>query len=270
MRDMTIGRYYSSESFIHSLDPRVKLLGALIFIISLFFFQSSFTYLFCLMIVLILLRLSKVPFFYLFKGLQGVILLLLFTFIFRSFLTEGEPFWNLWVFSLSWKGIYKAIRLTSRISLMILGASLLSYTTTPKEMADGFEHAIQFLRRFRFPVEDIVLTMTIAFHFIPIFHEEAQILIDAQTSRGVDFSKGGPILKIKRIFALLIPLFVSVIHHSSNLAMAMESRGYSGNNVSTKMYPLSYDSSDKKALAVTLIYIPAIVWIDVCIKFFLK
>lgn len=260
--DITVGRYYAACSAVHDLDPRTKLMAALVYIVSLFLVRNPLSYLLCLAVLLSLYHLAHVPMRYLLRGMRPILLLLIFTFLFRTFFSSGTPLWGWWVFQFTWNGFHKAVRLVSRIALMIAGASLLSYTTTPKRLADGLEKALSGLKKFHFPVEDLALMVTIAFRFIPVFNEEIGILMDAQASRGVDFERGGIWAKIKRIPSLVIPLFVSAMRRSSDLATAMEARGCSGENVCTKMYPLEYSTLDYRTYVLMLVYAAAIFAVD--------
>lgn len=150
IRDITIGQYYANTSIVHELDPRTKLMGVLVYVFTLFLVKNPFLYFVYLGIVLCLYYISKVPFSFMMKGLKGIIVLLIFTFCFRLICTPGTVVAQLWIFQITSEGIIKAVSLTSRIALMILGASLLSYTTTPKEMSDGMEKAFSGLERFHF------------------------------------------------------------------------------------------------------------------------
>jgi energy-coupling factor transport system permease protein len=143
IRDITIGRYYDSESVIHRMDPRTKLMGVLVYIISLFLVKNVWWYLGCLIVMLVLYRLARVPVGYLLKGLRGILVLLCFTFLFRMLYTPGDAVASVWIFTITKQGIWKAVQMTARIALMITGASLLSYTSTPKELADGLEKAFR-------------------------------------------------------------------------------------------------------------------------------
>ena len=250
IRDITIGQYYPSPSVIHGLDPRTKLMGVLVYVVTLFMVKNPLLYLGYLGTVLLLYRIAKVPYSFLMKGLKGILLLLIFTFCFRLICTPGELVASIWIFQITREGIVKAISLTSRIALMILGASLLSYTTTPKEMADGLEKALSGLEKFHIPIHDMAVIVMIAFRFIPILLEEINVLMDAQAARGVEFEKCSVWKKCKNVLTLLMPLFLSTVRRSSDLAMAMEARGYSGDQPTSKMYPLIYTKNDKIAYAV--------------------
>ncbi|MDO4312432.1 MAG: energy-coupling factor transporter transmembrane component T [Eubacteriales bacterium] len=247
IRDITIGQYYAEDSVIHTLDPRTKLMGVLIYVVALFLVKNSYVYFIFLALILMLYRVSKVPLSFLLKGLRGIILLLIFTFIFRLNSTPGAEIAHIWKITVTEEGMAKAISLTSRIALMIVGASLLSYTTTPKEMADGMEKAFSFLEKLHIPIHDMAVIVMIAFRFIPIMLEEMNVLMDAQAARGVEFDKCSILKKCKNVFTLLMPLFLSTVRRASDLAMAMEARGYSGDGKTSKMYPLAYKHCDTMA-----------------------
>lgn len=249
VRDITIGQYYAEDSAVHALDPRTKLMGVLVYVISLFIVNNPLVYLAFLGLLLFLYRLAKVPLSYLLKGLKGIIILLIFTFFFRLVCTPGTEIAHVWIFSVTREGVTKAVSLTARIALMIAGASLLSYTTTPKAMADGLERAFSFLEKIHIPIHDMAVIVMIAFRFIPIMLEEMNVLMDAQAARGVEFDKCSVFKKCKNVFTLLMPLFLSTVRRSSDLAMAMEARGYSGDRPMSRMFPLTYNKGDKIAYA---------------------
>ncbi len=249
LRDITIGQYYPSDSWVHRLDPRTKLMATLIYVVCLFLIRNSWLFLLALGLVLVSYRAAKVPMAYFMKGLKVFVLLLFFTFFFRMVATPGDEIVSFWIFKITEEGVAKAIRLTARIGLMITGASLLSYTTTPKELADGMTRACQPLQKIGFPVQEISIMTMIAFRFIPVLLEEANHLMDAQASRGVEFEDCSVITKCKNVFSLLLPLFLSSVERSVELAMAMEARGYSGEGETSHMYPLEYDTTDKRIYA---------------------
>lgn len=249
IRDITIGQYYAEESVIHRLDPRTKMAGVLVYIVILFLVQNPFWYIGCLAVILILYRLARIPYFYLMKGLRGILLLLVFTFFFRLISTPGTEIAHFWIFTITREGIYKAIRMTARIALMIVGASLLSYTSTPRKMADGLEKAFSFLEKVKVPIHDMAVIVMIAFRFIPIMLEEMNILMDAQAARGVEFEKCSVFRKCKNVGSLLMPLFLSTVRRASDLAMAMEARGYTGEHETSRMNPLIYKKEDYIAYA---------------------
>lgn len=254
IQNLTIGQYYPNDSVVHSLDPRTKLLAAFLYIVLLFLVQNSLWYLPIAGTLLLLYRLSKVPFSYFLKGLKGVILLLCFTFFFRMTLTPGTEIAGFWIFTITQEGIAKAIHMTVRIALMIAGASLLSYTSTPQNLCDELEKSLHFLGNHKVPIHSMSVILMIAFRFIPIMIEEMNILMDAQAARGTEFQQCSVWRKSKNMIVLLVPLFFSTVQRASDLAMAMEARGYRENGEVSRMYPLCYTDADRKAKFAIWLY----------------
>lgn len=254
IRDITIGRYYEEESLIHKLDPRTKLLAALCYIVILFLIKNPWMYIVSLLAVVILYKLAKVPAAYFCRGLKGISVLLVFTFLFRLLLTPGTVLFEWGFVEITRQGILKAVSMTSRIALMITGASLLSYTSTPKSLADGLEEAFSFLEKIKIPIHEMAMIVMIAFRFIPIMIEELNVLMDAQAARGARFEDGKFLEKCRNMCNLLMPLFLSTVRKASDLAMAMEARGYTGERQNARMNPLVYKKADKTAYAVIGVY----------------
>lgn len=257
MRDITIGQYYPVSSIIHSMDPRTKLMSVLLYIVALFLVKNPLWYIAFLIITLAEFRLAKVPFSYFLKGLRPIVILLVFTFVFRALATPGDTAAEFWIFELTKEGILKGAQLASRIALMIVEASLLGYTTTPKEMSDGLARAFRPFQKIGLPVDEMSVMVMIAFRFIPVMLEEANDLMDAQASRGVEFENCSVFTKTKNVFSLLMPLFIGSIERSSELAMAMEARGYSGDKPRSKMYPLKYGRNDMLAYVFSSVLLTA-------------
>ncbi len=263
IRDITIGQYYDVPSVIHRLDPRVKLMGVLIYIVALFLIRNPVLYIVPLVVTIVLYAAAKVPASYFFKGLRGIILLLLFTFVFRMLYTPGDVIASFWIFNITSQGVVKAIQMTARIALMITGAALISYTSTPKALADGLEKAFSCFQRIGIPVHDMAIIVMIAFRFIPIMFEELNLLMDAQAARGAKFSEGNILQKCKGVITLLLPLFMMSVNRSSDLAMAMEARGYSGSHEVSRMYPLRYRTADYVSYVLLALYLAAFIFIRV-------
>lgn len=253
LKDITIGKYYNRKSLIHNLDCRTKLASTILFIIAIFWVKNPIVYIPCFVYVLILYKLANIPISHMIKGLKGFAVLLVFTFIFQSSITAGREIFSIGFITFTYEGIFKAIRLMSRIILMVLSASLLSYTTTPSQMASGLEKSLSFMEKFKVPVHEMAMMVSIAFRFIPVFIEEVNIIMEAQTSRGVDFYSGSVFKRMSKVMPLVIPLFVSAISRSSDLALAMEARGYSSASERTKFRPLVYTKNDFIAYAVAII-----------------
>ena len=255
IRDITIGQYYPTDSVIHKLDPRVKLVGTIVFIISLFVFRSWVGYVLATLVLAAVIKISKVPFKFMIRGLKSIVILLLITVIFNLFLTPGEKLIQIWKLRITKEGVVTAVFMIFRLMYLIIGSSVLTLTTTPNHLTDGLEKGLNPLKKIKVPVHEISMIMSIALRFIPILLEETDKIMKAQMARGADFESGGLIKKAKSLVPLLVPLFISAFRRSNDLAMAMEARGYRGGDGRTKMKPLVYKNRDKIAYGVIALYI---------------
>ena len=256
IRDITIGQYYPAESEIHKLDPRTKLAATAVYIISLFAFKSVAGYILAGGFLAIVIKLSKVPFSYIVKGLKPILFLLLFTAGFNLFLTPGQTvLFQAGFLKLTMEGVETAVFMAVRLIMLIIGSSLMTFTTTPNRLTDGLEHVMRPLKKFGVPVHEISMMMSIALRFIPILLEETDKIMKAQTARGADFESGGLVQKAKSLIPLLVPLFISAFRRANDLAMAMEARCYNGGEGRTKMMLLQYKERDKKAYLLLAGYV---------------
>ena len=268
LRDITLGQYYPADSVIHKLDPRVKLFGTLIYIISLFVFKGLPAFILAAIFLVVLIKLSKVPFSYMVKGLKTLVLIMLFAAVFNLFLTPGTKLVSFWIFTITYEGLKNAVVMMFRLIFLIIGTSLMTLTTTPNELTDGLEKALSPLKYIKVPVHEIAMMMSIALRFIPILIEETDKIMKAQMARGADFEHGNLIQKAKNMVPLLVPLFVSAFRRANDLAMAMEARCYRGGEGRTKMKPLHYQKRDRMAYLTLLVYLAAVIglrilWINV-------
>ena len=259
LRDITIGQYYQTDSVIHRLDPRVKLMGTLIFIITLFLGKSVWLYLGVTVFLAAVIKLSKVPVKFIVKGLKAVVILILFSVIFNLFLTEGTPVFHIWKLTVTKEGIYLAAFMMVRLIFLIMGSSLMTLTTTPTHLTDGLEKALSPLKVIKVPVHEISMMMSIALRFIPILLDETDKIMKAQMARCADFESGGLIKKAKSLVPLLVPLFISAFRRANDLAMAMEARGYRGGEGRTKMKPLRYEGRDRLSYLIMWLYLALII-----------
>lgn len=268
LRDITLGQYYPADSVIHKLDPRVKLFGTLVYIISLFVFKGLPAFILAAIFLVVLIKLSKVPFSYMVKGLKTIVLIMLFAAVFNLFLTPGTKLVSFWIFTITYEGLKNAVVMMVRLMFLIIGTSLMTLTTTPNELTDGLEKALSPLKYIKVPVHEIAMMMSIALRFIPILIEETDKIMKAQMARGADFEHGNLIQKAKNMVPLLVPLFVSAFRRANDLAMAMEARCYRGGEGRTKMKPLHYQKRDRMAYLTLLVYLAAVIglrilWINV-------
>ena len=259
IRDITIGQYYPAESVIHRLDPRVKLVGTLTFIISLFLHRSFLMYLVAAVFLTIVIKASKVPFRFMIKGLKAIMVLLLITVVFNMFLTPGTPLIRIWKLTLTVEGVKQAAFMAIRLAFLIVGSSVMTLTTTPNHLTDGMENGLATLNKLHVPVHEVSMIMSIALRFIPILLEETDKIMKAQEARGADFDSGNLIQKAKSLVPLLVPLFISAFRRANDLAMAMEARGYRGGEGRTKMKPLIYQKRDRMAYGVLLGYLAVMI-----------
>jgi energy-coupling factor transport system permease protein len=259
LRDITIGKYYPSGSVVHSLDPRTKLGGTLLFIISLFIANEWQCYLAAAAFLYFCIRLSKVPLRYIVKGLKAVLFLLVFSVIFNLFLTPGDLLIGIGPLKITRQGLIQALYMAARLIFLIMGSSLMTFTTTPNALTDGMEKALAFLKVLHVPVHEIAMMMNIALRFIPILTDETDKIMRAQMARGADFETGGLVKRAKALIPLLVPLFISAFRRASDLAMAMEARCYHGGEGRTKMRPLNWSRKDGIAWLVLAAYLVVMV-----------
>lgn len=258
IRDITIGQYYNTDSILHRLDPRVKLMGTLIFLISLFMKRSILAYVVITLALITLIRLSHVPFSYMVKGLKTILFLLCLTVPASVLLTPGTVIFQWKIFTVTQEGVRNAVFTVIRLSYLIIGTSLMTLTTTPNQLTDGLEKGLGFLKALRVPVHEIAMMMSIALRFIPILMEETDKIMKAQMARGADFESGKLWKRIKSMVPLLVPLVISAFRRASDLAMAMEARCYRGGKGRTKMKPLTYRKQDIIAYSMMAVYLAGV------------
>lgn len=255
VREITIGQYYYTDSAIHRLDPRVKLMGTLVYVIGLFIVNNILGYILCAIALCAVIGISKVPIKFIVKGLKAVVIILLITVVFNMFLTPGLTVIEIGIFRITLEGIKSSIFMTLRLIMLIMGCSLMTLTTTPNNLTDGLEKALKPLEAIKVPVHDVAMMMSIALRFIPILLEETDKIMKAQAARGVDFENGSIIKKAKNMVPILVPLFVSAFRRANDLAVAMEARCYRGGLGRTKMKPLKYNNKDYLAYVVFVIFL---------------
>ncbi len=268
IRDITIGQYYPAESRIHRLDPRVKIVCTLFFLVSLFIQNSLLGYVIATVFLGAVIRLSKVPLKYIVKGLKPIVILLLFTVVMNLFLSRGGKILaDFWIFTITENGLRTSVFMAVRLMYLVAGSSIMTFTTSPNSLTDGMEKLLQPLNRLNVPVHEVAMMMSIALRFIPILLEETDKIMKAQMARGADFESGNIIQRAKAMIPILVPLFVSAFRRANDLAMAMEARCYHGGEGRTKMKPLKYQARDRMAYIVTVVYMALIVVIGRFVDF---
>ena len=266
LRDITLGQYYPAESVIHRLDPRVKLLGTLIFLTSLFITKSFYGYIHALLFLIFIIKASKVPFSFMVRGMKAIAFLLVFSVVLNLFLTQGDVVFSWWKLKITKQGIQTAGFMAIRLTFLIIGSSVMTLTTTPNNLTDGLEKGLGFLKIIHVPVHEISMMMSIALRFIPILMEETDKIMKAQMARGADFDSGNMFKRVKALVPLLVPLFVSAFRRANDLAMAMEARCYRGGEGRTKMKPLKYHRRDAIGYLILAMYLGVIIALRILLK----
>lgn len=260
IRDITIGQYYATESVIHKLDPRVKVVCTFAYIISLFCFNRLSGYIIAAVFFWCIIKLSKVPFKFVVRGIKPVLFMLLFTAMLNLFWTSGgNVLIKFGIITITEEGIERTVFMALRLVFLIIGSSVMTLATTPNQLTDAIEKLLKPLNRVKVPVHEVAMMMSIALRFIPILVEETDKIMKAQLARGADFESGNIFRRIKSMTPIIIPLFVSAARRASDLALAMDARCYNGGSGRTKMKPLEYKGRDIVAYLVMAGYIAVII-----------
>jgi len=261
LRDITLGQYYPAESWIHRLDPRVKIIGSLLYIISLFLVKSFWGFGIALLYLAVVTALSTVPLRFMMRGLKPIFILILFTFVLNLFMTSGDVLWQWRFLRITRQGIYNACFMAIRLVFLILGSSLLTLTTKPITLTDGLEKLLSPFRKIGLPAHELAMMMTIALRFIPTLMDETDKIMKAQQARGADFETGNIVRRAKSLVPLLVPLFISAFRIAQDLAMAMEARCYRGGESRTRLHEMKFRSADVLASVLLVLYLAAVILI---------
>lgn len=262
LRDITIGQFYPVDSPIHRLDPRVKVVGVLLYLISLFLFRGFAGYIVVTLFLGVVILLSGVPFRYVLRGMKPIVFLLVFTAMFNLFGTKGDIAFQWGFIHITWQGIQKAVFMAMRLIYLIIGSSMMTYTTTPNQLTDAIEKLLKPLEKIKVPVHEFAMMMSLALRFIPILLEETNRIINAQSARGADFEEGRLWQRMRAMISILVPLLVSATRRAYDLANAMEARCYRGGEGRTKMKPLKYHKRDAIAYGIQILYLAVIVVVN--------
>ena len=259
LRDITLGQYYPGKSWVHRLDPRIKIIATLLFIIELFIVDNFIGFVIAGGMLAVVIAVSKVPVGYIMRGLKPIILILVFTFALNMFMVDGTILWQWKFLKITEEGLRLAVFMAIRLILLLMGSSLLTLCTRPLALTDGIERLLSPFSRIGLPAHDIAMMMTIALRFIPTLLEEADKIIKAQQARGADFESGNLMHRVKSLIPVLVPLFVSALRIAMDLAMAMEARCYRGGENRTRMHEMKFKKRDYAAAAMMVIFAAVIV-----------
>ena len=245
LKDINLGRYYQTSSFLHSLDPRTKLAFLLIYIVCVFLADTVLQCAFVLLVLVGLIALSHVPLSFMFRGLRTLAIVLLFVDVLNILLLDD--------------GLRFSILLTLRLMETVLASNLLTLTTRPGEIADGLEKGLGWLKVFKVPVHDMATMVAVAFRFIPILTQEARDLMDAQKMRGASFFEGSLIKRAKALGPLTITVFASAFRRADELSLAMDSRFYNYSVKPGKLNPLSYRREDAASYVAVFTFLAVVI-----------
>ncbi|MHB1127444.1 MAG: energy-coupling factor transporter transmembrane component T family protein [Bacillota bacterium] len=238
---------------MHRMDPRSKLIIAVIYIFAIFTVRNLLMFLAIASLFGLMLYLSSVPPSYLLRGVRPLLFIIIFTAVVHLFFTPGLELFRLWKIAITREGLVQGILISLKLVLLVMSASLLTLTTSPMRITDGIERLLLPFSRFGVPARELAMMMTIALRFIPTLTEETDKIIKAQIARGADFESGNIILRARNMMALLIPLFVCSFRRADELALAMESRGYRGVQTQrTTMREMRMTALDYWALSIVL------------------
>jgi len=265
LKDITIGQFFPGNSFMHRLDPRMKLLLTMLYIVMLFLVPDFWGFLVTGIILAMVVVFSGISLKVVFRGLRPLLFIIVFTAFFNVLYGGGDPiFPNIaWLAWIKTDGLRNALFMIIRIVLLILGTSYLTYTTSPVMLTDAIERLLRPLKIFRFPVHELAMMMTIALRFIPTLIDETDKIINAQKARGADFETGNIIRRAKALIPILIPLLISAFRRAEELADAMECRCYHGGDGRTRFKVYSLTWRDWLALFVVVLAFVAVILMKV-------
>ena len=252
LKDITLGQYFPGDTVAHRLDPRTKLLLVIIYIVGLFNAVGWASYAFVILITALSMAISKIKPKSALKGLKPLIIIIILTAVLNIFYTGGTPIIEGWI--ITWEGIARAVMMSLRIILLIVGTFMLTYTTSPIALTDGLEIMLNPLKKIKIPVHE----MSMALRFIPTLIEETDKIMSAQKARGADFDSGNLFQRAKALLPILVPLFVSAFRRADELAVAMESRCYHGGEGRTRMKQLRMQGIDAWALLLGAAFLAVI------------
>ncbi len=254
IRDITLGQYFPSDSSIHSLDPRTKIIITFFYIIETFVVNNFIGFLALSLGLAIVIAASRVPVKFIFRGLKVIFVIIIFTFILNLFMMDGRVLWHWRFLTITYEGLYRAIFVAIRLVLLIIGTSMLTLCTKPIELTDGLEKLLSPLSFIGVPSGEIALMMSIALRFIPTLMDETDKIIKAQQARGADFESGNVIRRAKSLIPILVPLFIGSFKIAQDLALAMEARCYHGGKNRTRMNQISFKRVDGVAAIIVFAF----------------
>lgn len=259
IRDITLGQYYPGSSWVHKLDPRIKIIATLLYIVALFVVHDFIGFAIAFVALAAIIAISKVPLRFILKGLKPVFIIIAFTLIVNLFMIKGEVLVQFGIFHITREGVRMAAFMGIRLVLLIIGSSMLTLTTRPIGLTDGIEALLSPFKKIGLPAHELAMMMTIALRFIPTLLEETDKIIKAQQARGADFESGNIMRRAKALIPILVPLFISAFRIAQDLAMAMEARCYGSGIKRTRMNAMKLGKRDLAASILLVAFLAVIV-----------
>ena len=259
LKDITLGQFFPGDTLIHRLDPRTKLIFVILYIVMLFTATWFVSYAFVLGFLIVVIGVSRISLKVILRSLKPLLFIIVLTGILNLFYTQGTPIFEFWIFTVTVEGLLNALFMVLRISMLITGTFMLTYTTSPIALTDGLESLLSPLKKIRVPVHELAMMMCIALRFIPTLIEETDKIMSAQKARGADFETGNLLQRAKALIPILVPLFISSFRRADELAVAMECRCYHGGDGRTRMKQLTYARRDWIAYVCSLLLLAAII-----------
>lgn len=265
LNDVTFGQYYPAKSFVHSLDPRTKLLFLIAYIVAIFIADTFYGMILCALVLAVTVIAARVPFGSVLRSVKGILFILIITSLLNLFFHGGEHLLTPenWVIKIYREAIVYTVFLLLRLFLLVMASAVLTLTTTPVRLTDGIESLLTPLKWIKFPVHELALIMSIALRFIPTLMDETNRIIAAQKARGADFESGNIIKRIKAAVPILIPLLISAFRRAEELGDAMDARCYSGSKNRTKYKKLTFGWRDLVAAILCAALIAGVVLFNI-------
>ncbi len=266
-RDISFGQFYPGDSFVHRMDPRAKILLAIVYIVMVFLCKSFYSYFAVFCFFLLVAFVSTVPLKSILKSLKSILFLVILTASINIlFYREGQVLAQFWKITITKEGLIFSAKMALRLILLVVGTTMVTLTTTPMNLTDGMESLMSPLKKVKFPVHDVAIIMSIALRFVPSLMEEVDKIMMAQKARGASFDTGGLIKRAKSFLPILIPLFVSAFRRADELALALDARCYNATPNRTKMKVLKLGYRDLVGTCITLFFLGAIIFLNIILR----
>lgn len=265
LKNVAFGQYYKTDSFVHKTDSRIKILLLIGYITAVFVVKNFYGFLACAFFLALAVIFSRVPILKVLKSIKGILFLVIFTSLLNVLFYGGEPnkiFFEWGVIKITDSSLIFAAFMALRLIMLVMGSSLLTFTTTPVALTDGIESLLYPLKLIKFPVHELALIMSIALRFIPTLANETDRIISAQKARGADFETGGAFKRMRAFIPVLIPLLVSSFRRAEELGDAMDARCYRGSTGRTRYKKLKLGWRDPIAVLVYALLLAAVIYLN--------